>query len=182
MNKVVVFLADGCEEIEALTPIDVLRRANVNVVGVSISDTLIVKGGHNIVIMADKLFNEVDFDKVDMVVLPGGLGGRDNLMAHKGVVDICKKLNSKGKFVTSICASPSVLGENNILKGRKAICYPGFESQLKGAEIVTENVVEDENIITSRGPATALEFSLKLAEVLVGREAAENVAKGMLYL
>ncbi len=181
MNKVVIFLANGCEEVEALTPVDVLRRAGVDVVTVSISDSLTVVGGHNISIAADLLFEDVNFDDVNMVVLPGGLGGRNNLMAHSGVVDVCKQFNEEGKFVTSICASPSVLGENGILMGRKAICYPGFELQLKGAEIINENVVKDNNIITSKGPATALEFSLKLAEVLVGRNKAEEVAKGMLY-
>lgn len=182
MNKVVVFLANGCEEVEALTPVDVLRRAGVDVISVSISNSLTVKGAHNISMVSDFLFEDVNFDDVDMVVLPGGLGGRDNLMAHKGVVDVCKKFNAERKFVTSICASPSVLGENGILQGRKAICYPGFEPQLKGAEVVNKNVVTDNNIITSKGPATALEFALKLAEVLVGKDKADEVAKGMLFL
>lgn len=181
MNKVVVFLANGCEEVEALTPIDVLRRSGVEVIGVSISDSLAVRGAHNINIVADKLFEDVDFDTVNMVVLPGGLGGRNNLMEHKGVVEVCKNFNADNKYVASICASPSVLGENGILNGRKAICYPGFEPQLRGAEIINKNVVADNNIITSKGPATALEFSLKLAEVLVGGKMADEVAKGMLF-
>lgn len=182
MSKVVVFLADGCEEVEALTPIDVLRRAGIEVMGVSISGNKIVNGGHNIDIVADELFENIDFTHVNMVVLPGGLGGRDNLMAHRGVVEICRVFNSIGKYVAAICASPSVLGENEILQGKKAISYPGFESQLKGAEIVNENVVTDSNIITSKGPATALEFSLKIVETLAGKETADKVAKGMLYI
>jgi DJ-1 family protein len=181
MNKVVVFLANGCEEVEALTPIDVLRRGGVDVIGVSITDTKIVNGGHSISFMADEIFENVDFDTVNMVVLPGGLVGRNNLMAHKGVVDICKKFNEQGKYVTSICASPSVLGENGVLNNKNAICYPGFEDQLKGANIVDENVVEDGNIITSKGPGTAMEFSLKLLEVISGKEISEKVAEGMLY-
>lgn len=182
MNKVVVFLANGCEEVEALAPIDVLRRSDVDVTSVSISDSLEITGGHNIKIMADCFFEDINFDEVNMVVLPGGLGSRDNLMAHKGVTDICKKFAKEGKYVTSICASPSVLGENGILEGKKAICYPGFESQLKGAEIINENVVVDGNIITSKGPGTALDFALKLAEVTAGKEKAIEVAKGMQYL
>lgn len=181
MNKVIVFLANGCEEVEALTPIDVLRRAGVEVLGVSITDDKVVTGAHNIKIVADDIFENVDFTDVNMVVLPGGLVGRDNLMAHKGVVDICEKFNSEGKYVTSICASPSVLGENGILEGKKAICYPGFEGQLKGAEIVNENVVCDSNIITSRGPATAMEFALKLAEAITDKATADAVAEGMLF-
>lgn len=180
MNKVVVFLANGCEEIEALTPIDVLRRGGVEVKGVSISDSLTVNGAHGIDFMADEVFEKIDFDEVDMVILPGGLVGRNNLMAHTGVVDICKSFNKKGKYVTSICASPSVLGENGILQGRKAICYPGFESQLKGAVVTNENVVADGNIITSKGPGTAMEFSLKLLEIIKDKKTAEEVAKGML--
>lgn len=181
MNKVVVFLANGCEEVEALTPIDTLRRGGADVIGVSITNTKVVNGAHGIDFMADELFENVNFDKVDMVVLPGGLGGRNNLMAHSGVLEVCKKLNNEGKYVTSICASPSVLGENGILKGKKAICYPGFEASLKGAEVIDENVVVDGNIITSKGPATALEFSLKLLETLTSKENADSVAKGMLY-
>lgn len=181
MNKVVVFLADGCEEVEALTPIDVLRRGGVNVVGVSISNGKMIKGSHGINFMADEVFENIDFNDVDMVVLPGGLGGRNNLMAHSGVVDVCKKFNDEGKFVTSICASPSVLGENGILNGKKAICYPGFESQLKGAIVTDEDVVEDGNIITSKGPGTALAFSLKLLKTIAGKEVSDKVAQGMLY-
>lgn len=181
MNKVVVFLANGCEEIEALTPIDVLRRGGVEVIGVSISDSLTVKGAHGIDFMADEIFENIDFEDINMVVLPGGLGGRNNLMAHSGVVDICKSFNEKGKYVTSICASPSVLGENDILQGKKAICYPGFEKQLKGAEVTDENVVKDGNIITSKGPATAMEFALKLLEAIKDSKTAEEVAGGLLF-
>ncbi|MGN1318803.1 MAG: DJ-1 family glyoxalase III [Lachnospirales bacterium] len=182
MSKVVIFLANGCEEVEALTPIDVLRRGGVEAIGVSISGDLVVKGAHGINFMADDVFDNIDFNDVSMVVLPGGLGGRDNLMAHSGVSSVCKDFNEKGKFVTSICASPSVLGENGILKGKKAICYPGFENQLKGAFVTNENVVVDTNVITSKGPATALEFSLKLLEVIKNKEVSDNVAKGMLFM
>lgn len=181
MNKVVVFLANGCEEVEALTCIDILRRGRVDVIGVSISNSLIVNGSHGIDFMADDVFENVDFDNVSMLVLPGGLVGRNNLMAHSGVVNECKKFNEKGKYVTSICASPSVLGENGILQGKRATCYPGFESQLKGAEVVTdENVVVCDNIVTSRGPATAIEFALKLLEIVKDGKIADDVAKGML--
>lgn len=177
---VIVFLADGCEEIEALSVIDTLRRGNVEVKGVSISDSLVVKGAHGIDFMADCLFQEINFDRAEMVVLPGGLGGRNNLMADKNVVTVCKKFNELGKYVTAICASPSVLGENGILQGRKATCYPGFEEQCRGAEILGDRVVKDGNIITSKGPGTAFEFAVELLRALKGDEAAENVAQGLL--
>ncbi len=177
---VIVFLANGCEEIEALSVIDTLRRGNVEVKGVSISDSLTVNGAHGIDFMADCLFQDVNFDKAEMVVLPGGLGGRNNLMADKNVVTVCKKFNELGKYVAAICASPSVLGENGILQGRKATCYPGFEEQCRGAEISDEKVVKDGNIITSKGPGTAFLFAVELLRALKGDEAADSVAQGLI--
>ncbi len=177
---VIVFLADGCEEIEALSVIDTLRRGNVEVKGASISDSLVVKGAHGIDFMADCFFRDINFDKVEMVVLPGGLGGRNNLMADKNVVTVCKKFNELGKYVTAICASPSVLGENGILNGRRATCYPGFEEQCKGAVMLGDRVVVDGNIITSKGPGTAFEFAVELLRALKGSEAADSVAEGLI--
>lgn len=177
---VVVFLANGCEEVEALTQIDVLRRAGVDVVGAAITPSKKIVGGHNITFEADCTIYDIDFDKVDMVVLPGGLVGRNNLMASKEVVTVCKKFNELGKYVAAICASPSVLGENNILQGKTATCYPGFEAQCHGAEIKQDNVVVDGNIITSRGPATAMEFGVELVRILLGDDISNNVAKGLL--
>lgn len=179
---VVVFLADGCEEVEALTQIDVLRRGGVDVKGVSINADKSIKGGHGIEFMADCTIFDIDFEKVDMIVLPGGLGGRDNLMKSREVTAVCKRFNEEGKYVTAICASPSVLGENGILQGRKAVCYPGFEGQCKGADIQSDaNVVKDGNIITSKGPATAMEFALELLRAAAGDEKAEEVASGLLF-
>ncbi len=178
---VVVFLANGCEEVEALTQIDVLRRAGIDAKGVSITTDKIVKGAHNIDFMADCTIYDIDFDVVDMVVLPGGLVGRNNLMASKETVTVCKKFNELGKFVAAICASPGVLGENGILKGKKAVCYPGFEEQCRGAEIGSSNVVRDGNIITSKGPATAMEFGIELVRAIAGDEAAEKTAQGLLF-
>lgn len=178
---VVVFLANGCEEIEALTQIDVLRRGGVDVKGVSITANTVIKGAHGIDFMADCTIFDIDFENVEMVVLPGGLEGRNNLMNSREVVTVCKRFNEMGKKVAAICASPSVLGENGILKGKRAVCYPGFEEQCRGAEIVENaNVVKDGNIITSRGPATAMEFGIELLRELKGDEAAENTAAGLL--
>lgn len=177
---VIVFLANGCEEVEALTQIDVLRRAGIDAKGVSITTEKLIKGAHGIDFMADCTLYDIDFDMVDMLVLPGGLGGRNNLMDSKETVTVCKKFNELGKFVTAICASPSVLGENGILEGRRATCYPGFENQCHGAELSGENVVRDGNIITSRGPATAMEFAIELVRAVAGNEAAEKTAQGLL--
>ncbi|MDO4300150.1 MAG: DJ-1/PfpI family protein [Clostridia bacterium] len=178
---VVVFLANGCEEIEALTQIDVLRRAGIDAKGVSITTEKVIKGAHGIDFMADCTIYDVDFDKVNMVVLPGGLEGRNNLMNSKETVTVCKKFNELGKIVAAICASPSVLGENGMLEGKKAVCYPGFEKQCHGACIVNnENVVRDDNIITSRGPATAMEFAVELVRAIAGDETADKTAEGLL--
>ena len=179
---IVVFLANGCEEVEALTQIDVLRRGGVDVKGVSITADKTVTGAHGIEFMADCTIYDIDFDTVDMVVLPGGLEGRNNLMNSREVVAVCKKFNETGKLVAAICASPSVLGENGILEGKRAVCYPGFEGQCKGAEIAEgENVVRDGNIITSRGPATAMEFGIELLRAAAGDKTAEDVAAGLLF-
>ena len=178
---VVVFLANGCEEVEALTQIDVLRRGGIDTKSVSITTDKIIKGAHGIDFMADCTIFDIDFDAVDMVVLPGGLVGRNNLMESRETVTVCKKFNELGKFVAAICASPSVLGENGILKGKKAVCYPGFEEQCKGAEIGNSNVVRDGNIITSRGPATAMEFGIELVRAIAGDEIAEKTAQGLLF-
>lgn len=181
MSRVVVFLADGCEEIEALTVIDVLRRGSVDVVGVSINDVLGINGAHNIDFKADTVFSDINFDEVDMVVLPGGYEGRNNLLAHSGVCEVCKEFAKKGKYVAAICAAPSVLGENGILEGIKATCYPGFESQLRGANFIDQNLVIDGNIITSKGPATAMLFSIALLEVLTNTQLATQIAQGLLF-
>ena len=177
---VVVFMANGCEEIEALTQVDVLRRAGIKTKSVSITTEKLIKGAHGIDFMADCTIFDIDFDKVEMVVLPGGLVGRNNLMNSKEVVTVCKKFNELGKFVTAICASPSVLGENNILQGKKATCYPGFEEQCHGAEISNAVVVKDGNIITSRGPATAMDFAIELVKAIAGDSVAEKTAQGLL--
>lgn len=178
---VVIFLANGCEEVEALTQIDVLRRAGIEVQGVSITNEKVIKGAHGINFMADCTIYDIDFDKVEMVVLPGGLAGRNNLMASKETVTVCKKFNELGKFVTAICASPSILGENGILEGKRAACYPGFEKQCHGAEITAdEKVVRDGNIITSRGPATAMDFAIELVRAIAGDRIADKTAEGLL--
>ena len=178
--KVFIFLANGFEEIEAIAPIDVLRRAELDVVTVSISDCKTVEGAHGIKVKADQLFTETTFGENDYYILPGGLDGMLNLSVHEGVNELLRKQHSAGKKLAAICASPSVLGKLGILEGTEATCYPGFENKLTGASISTKSVVEDSNIITGKGPGVAIEFALKIVETLKGKAVADEVAAGMM--
>lgn len=180
-KQVCVFLADGFEEIEGLTVVDLLRRAGIEVTTVSITDSLTIHGAHGIDVLADKLFDEVDFEKQDMVVLPGGMPGTLNLGAHAGVKEVLEKANEAGKILAAICAAPSVLGKYGYLKGRKATSYPGFEPQLDCAEYLYDAVVVDGNVITSRGMGTAIPFSLVLIEQLLDAETATKLGEAIIY-
>ena len=180
-KQVCVFLADGFEEIEGLTVVDLLRRAEIEVTTVSITGSLTVHGAHGIDVMADKLFEEMKFDNQDMLVLPGGMPGTLNLGAHEGVKAELEKACEEGKFLAAICAAPSVLGKYGFLNGRKATSYPGFEPQLVGAEYVYDQVAIDGNVITSRGMGTAIPFSLALIEVLLDAETAQKIGKAIIY-
>ena len=180
MEKIVVFLANGFEEIEAIAPIDILRRAELDVVTVSISDSKTVTGAHGIKVEADQLFTETTFGENDYYVLPGGYDGMLNLSAHQGVNELLKKQHSEGKKLAAICASPSVLGKLGILEGKEAICYPGFEGKLTGAVISKKSVVEDGNVITGKGPGVAVQFALKIVESLKGKETASQVSDSLM--
>ena len=179
MKKVIVFLAKGFEEIEAISIIDVLRRAEVSVTTVSISKEKEVKGAHNVPVVADKLFDDVDFASYDMIVLPGGMPGAKNLQEHEGVKKQVEVFE-KDKHVGAICAAPMVLGGMGLLKGRRATCYPGFEAELIGATITNEEVTVDGNIITGKGPAFAMKFALQLVETLAGKATRNEVSNGLL--
>lgn len=180
MDKVIVFLADGFEEIEALTVVDVLRRGGVDVSTVSIMERLNVMGAHNIEVNADMLFDMAQNSSADMLVLPGGGVGTQNLKEHDGVNRLCARFAEDGKYVTAICAAPSVLGVRGLLKGKCAVCYPGFEPQLEGAEIGSDKVVADGKFVTSKGPGTAADFALALLAIIKGQSAADKVRAGML--
>ena len=182
MKKCYLFLAEGFEEIEAIATVDILRRAGVNVNVVSICKTIHVKGAHGIVVEADMMFDNQDFSEGDMLILPGGMPGTLNLQAHDGLKKLIINYDEEKKYIAAICAAPLILGSLEILQNRKAICYPGFEKELKGAQITSERVVVDKNIITSAGPGTAYDFGLKLAELLTGKENADSVSAGMLIL
>lgn len=181
MKKLAVFFAEGFEEIEALTVVDVCRRCGIETDMVSVTETEQVKGSHNITVTADRVFSAVDFAEYDMLALPGGMPGTKNLEAHEGLMAQVDAFYENGKYVAAICAAPSVLGHRGILKGRNACCYPGFESHLEGAD-VTENKVEiSDNVITSRGMGTAIEFALAIAGIFCGGEKAREMAKAIVY-
>lgn len=182
MKKVVVLLADGFEEVEALTVVDLLRRARIYVDTVSITEDYMVHGSHGINVQTEDLFEEVNFVEFDMIVLPGGTQGTENLDAHKGVRKIVKEFIESGKYVAAICAAPSILGGMGLLKGKRATCYPSVEDKLQGAVINKIPVVQDEEIITSRGMGTAIEFSLKLVEILTDRIKSDEIAEEIMYL
>lgn len=163
MKKVAVLLANGFEEIEALTVVDVLRRGNVNCSMVSINEKE-VTGAHNIKVIADEIISD-DLD-VDMVILPGGMPGATNLRDDLRVISLLKKMNNENKKIAAICAAPIVLAKAGIISGEDITSYPGFEDDLKEGNYKEDLVVISGNLITSRGPATALEFSYTLLDVL----------------
>lgn len=181
MSKVYVFLADGLEMIEGLTVVDIMRRANIEVATVSIKNTKEVVSSHNVTIQADLIFEEADFSEADMLVLPGGMPGTTNLGAYEPLTELLKTFYEKGGKIAAICAAPSVFGKLGFLNERKATSYPGFEEELCGAKIVTEPVVTDGNVTTSRGMGTAIEFALSLVSQLQSSETAEKIAKSIIY-
>lgn len=176
-----IFLANGFEEIEGLMVVDLLRRAGIDITTVSIGDKKEVLGGHGITVIADTIFNEVNFNDVHMLILPGGMPGTTNLFEHKELAKLLLKHNSENKMLAAICAAPSVLGMNGILEGKKATCYPGFEDKLVGAIYTNERVVKDKNVITSKGLGTALEFAATIIEHYKGIEKADQIKSSVQY-
>jgi protein deglycase len=179
-KKIAVHLADGFEEIEAVSIIDVLRRADLDVHVVSVTGKAEVLGAHQIIVVSDILFDKVNYDEIYMIVLPGGMPGAANLDAHAGLKSQIRKFVDEDKQIAAICAAPLVFGNMGILDGKSAVCYPGFEAYLTGAEVLKVPVVESGNIITGRGPGLAIQFALKIVEKAVSVEKAELLAKQML--
>lgn len=176
---ILVLLADGFEEIEALTPVDMLRRAGLDVKTVGMNGK-IVCGSHKIPVICDTTPEEVKKDEVSMVVFPGGMPGSLNLDAHPFTDEIIDFVQKNGGRLAAICAAPLILGRRGILEGRRATCYPGFENELKGAFTRTEKVVTDGNITTSRGMGTALEFSKELISLLLGKARADELSAAIM--
>ena len=181
MKKVSVILADGFEEVEGLTVVDLLRRARIYVDTVSIMEDYTVHGAHGINVQTEDLFEEVNFVESDMIVLPGGMPGTKNLDSHVGVQRVVKDFFQEGKKIGAICAAPTVLSNLGLLKGKRVTCYPGVETDIQGAALTGAPVTVDGNLITSQGVGTAIDFSLKLIEVLVGKEKADEIAESIVY-
>jgi len=160
--KVYIFLANGFEDIEAITIIDVLRRAEIEVISVSIEKTLFVKSAYKNELKADILFEACCIKNEDVFILPGGLQGVKNIKQHTVFLNCLVKYAREGSLIAAICAAPTVLGMLNLLQNKKATCYKGFENELTGALYTDQNVVHDGNIITSKNPSTASEFALYL--------------------
>lgn len=181
MKKIGIFMAPGCEEIEALTVVDVLRRVGIEVTSISIDGSKEVTSSHQVTFKTDADKSEVDFEQLDGIVLPGGMPGTLNLKADDTVQSVIASFAKAGKLVAAICAAPSVLGEAGLLEGKKAACYPGFEDKLLGAQVVYDEVAVDGNVITSRGMGTAIAFSLALVAYLISEEKAKEISDGIIY-
>ena len=180
MKKVFIFLATGFEETEAVATIDILLRGGIEALTVSVTGNNLVEGAHGISVQADKLFEEIDFNEGIMLVLPGGMPGASNLNAHNGLKKHILEYIENGKYVAAICAAPLVLGELGILKGKKATCYPGYESHLREAILCNKGLIQDGKIITAKGPGFVFDFGLKIVAELQGQAKSEEVAEGLL--
>lgn len=181
MAKIGVFFATGYEECEALLVVDVCRRANIEVQMVSVTEDKNVTSSHGVTVVMDKLLADVNFDELDMIVLPGGMPGTTNLEACEPLMKQVDAFDKEGKCVSAICAAPSILGHRGILKGRDAVCYPGFESHLEGASVSEKSVAVSDHVTTSRGLGTAIDFGLAIIERFEGKEKADQIAKAIIY-
>lgn len=178
---VYVFLANGFEETEAITTIDILRRAEIEVITIGVGGGVIT-GSHGISVIADISESEMILSsELEMVVLPGGMPGTLNLDKNSCVHKALEYCLERDKFISAICAAPSILGRKGILKGKRATCFPGFESQLIEADLIQDSVVTDGKITTAKGAAVANEFGFRLVELLCGRERAEKIAAAMQF-
>ncbi|MBF0343594.1 MAG: DJ-1/PfpI family protein [Nitrospirae bacterium] len=180
MERVLLILAEGFEELEAVTIVDVLRRAEIEIVTAGLGDG-VVTSTRRIRLLPDAQLNDIDVEQFDMVVLPGGQPGTDNLAKDERVARIIKTMYEKGKYTAAICAAPYVLSEAGVLVNKRATSYPTFQDRLKAANIVKdEKVVIDGNVITSQGPGTAIEFALTLVELFKGKDKAQTIRQAML--
>ncbi len=181
MAKTAIFLADGFEEIEALTVVDLLRRAGIEITTASIMGRKEVTGSHKITVLADALLEEIDFDNTDMIILPGGMPGTTNLGNCEPLKTKIKEFDKKDKMLCAICAAPTVYGKMGLLNGKKACCYPGCEVDLNGADVQTSEVTKDGHFITSRGMGTAIPFGLAIIAHFLGETTAKEMAAKIVY-
>ena len=181
MSQIYAFLAEGFEEVECLAVVDLLRRAKLQVSLISITGEKAVTGSHHITVLADALFEETNLSNADLLFLPGGVPGTPNLAAHKGLTDALKNHAANGKRLAAICAAPSILGGLNILKNKKATCYPGWEDKLTDAIYQPKGVVTDGTITTAKGLGFAIDLGLELISLLLDKETSEKIKSGIQY-
>lgn len=183
MAKVYVFLADGFEEIEALAPVDILRRGGQEVVTVSVMEKELVTGAHGVSVVADVQFgNAGSFEDADLLMLPGGMPGAAHLDQHERLGKVLVEQAARKGEIAAICAAPMVLGHLGLLRGKRATCYPGFESHLEGADYTADLVTVDGNITTGEGPAAAMAFGYQLLSLFVPAKQVEAIKEGMRYI
>jgi len=173
--KIYLFLAEGFEEIEAIAPIDIFRRADIEVITVSITDRLEVVGAHKVCILADAIFKKIEFSEQFLIFLPGGMPGTSNLSKHQGLKDLILTQAAKNQKIAAICAAPSILGEMGLLRNKEAICYPGFEDKLLNASISINKMVQSGSIFTAKAAGVAIQFALKIVADLKGELVANKI-------
>lgn len=181
MSKIYVFLADGFEDIEALATADILRRGKQPVTLVSMNTTREVCSANGLTVLADKLFTDCDYSDAKLLILPGGMPGAQHLYEHTGLRSVLAAHLQAEKYTAAICAAPMVLGRNGWLEGKRATCYPGFESELKGATYTGELVEMDGHIITAEGPAASFPFAYHLLQLFISDAAVQEIRDGMRY-
>ena len=174
-----MFLAEGFEEIEALCPLDLMRRASLEVTTVGVGSAFIT-GAHGITVKADIVDTELSYSSLDMIFLPGGMPGTLNLAASETVITAINDAYRANAYIAAICAAPSILGDMGLLKGKKAVCYPGFEDRLTGAEIPDQDVVLDGKILTAKGMGVALKMGLEIVKIFCGEETAKNLSHAVI--
>ncbi len=178
---VALLLADGFEEVEAITPVDILRRAGIEVVTFAIGKEQSVYGAHNIMVDADDFIDNIDYEEVEAVILPGGLKGTENLEGCRDVKHLLEYMYDSNKLMCAICAAPTIYGKLGYLRGKNATCFPGCEEHLKGAEYTNSKVEVDGRFITSKGMGTAMDFALAIVEYIKDKETADNIASTTQY-
>jgi len=182
-SEAVIFLADGFEEVETLTVSDILRRAGVDVKLVTINNTTTVVSSREVTVIADATFEEMDYSETQLFILPGGMPGTNNLQAYKPLEALILKAVSEEKYVAAICAAPKILGALGLLDGKRACCHPGFEGELKGADVVMDHpAVMDGKIITGRSMGCAVPFGLTVLGALKGVEAATEMCRKIVWM
>ena len=174
-------MAEGFEDVEALAPVDILRRGGQEIVMVSITGSEYVTSAHGVTLKTDALFDDVDLADADLLMLPGGMPGAKNLDEHEGVRAALVRHAEQQKLIGAICAAPMVLGHLGLLRGKRATCYPGFETELEGATYTAEPCTADGNIITGKGPGASFAYAYRLLEEFKGAGVVEELKKGMMY-